>query len=77
MSHLSVVDHQLEEGVHQQDAIRQDAAAVQQNRLKTFKLEKTSAAGNMRRGARLSANDADRQMEGMRLTSGGPWKEYE
>lgn len=37
MSHLSVVDHQLEEGVHQQDAIWQDAAAVQQNRLKTFK----------------------------------------
>lgn len=39
MSHLSVVDDQLEEGVHQQDAIWQDAAAVQQNRLK--KIEKT------------------------------------
>lgn len=53
MSHLSVVDDQLEEGVHQQDTIWQDAAAVQQHRLKTFKREKTSAAGNTRRGARL------------------------
>lgn len=35
--HLSVVDDQLEEGVHQQDAIWQDAAAVQENGLKTYK----------------------------------------
>ena len=32
-SHLSVVDDQLEEGVHEEDAVRQDAAAVQQHRL--------------------------------------------
>lgn len=31
--HLSMVDNQLEEGVHQEDSIRQDAAAVQENRL--------------------------------------------
>lgn len=33
VSHLSVVDNQLEESVHQQDSIWQDTAAVQENRL--------------------------------------------
>lgn len=33
LSHLSMEDNQLEEGVHQQDSIWQDAAAVQENRL--------------------------------------------
>lgn len=32
--YLSVVDQDLEEGVHQQNSVWQDAAAVQQNRLK-------------------------------------------
>lgn len=31
--HLPMVDNQLEEGVHQEDSIRQDAAAVQENGL--------------------------------------------
>lgn len=33
LPHLSVVDNQLEESVHQQDSIWQDAAAVQEHRL--------------------------------------------
>lgn len=32
-SYLSVVNHNLEEGVHEEDAVRQDTAAVQQHRL--------------------------------------------
>ena len=32
-SHLSVVDDQLEEGVHEEDTVRQDAAAVQEHGL--------------------------------------------
>ena len=31
--YLAVEDDQLEEGVHEQDAVRQDAAAVQEHRL--------------------------------------------
>ena len=31
--YLSMVDEDLEEGVHQQDSVGQDAAAVQQHRL--------------------------------------------
>lgn len=46
MSHLSVVDDQLEEGVHQQDAIWQDAAAVQENRLKKHSSKKIISGGH-------------------------------
>ena len=34
VAYLSMVDKDLEEGVHQQDSVWQDAAAVQQHRLK-------------------------------------------
>lgn len=33
LSYLSMVDNQLEEGVHQQDSIWQDTATVQEHRL--------------------------------------------
>lgn len=36
-----MVNHQLEEGVHQQNAISKDAAAVQKNRLKNQKTNNT------------------------------------
>lgn len=32
-SYLSVVNHNLEESVHEEDAVRQDTAAIQQHRL--------------------------------------------
>lgn len=35
--YLAMVDDQLEESVHQQDAVREDTAAVQQNRLEREK----------------------------------------
>lgn len=33
LSHLSMVDNQLEESVHEQDPVLQDAAAVQEDGL--------------------------------------------
>lgn len=62
MSHLSVVDHQLEESVHQQDAIWEDTAAVQENRLWTTDTVRP----------RFSSNADNSAVEGVRLTSGGP-----
>lgn len=52
MSHLSVVDNQLEEGVHQQDSIWQDAAAVQEHGLWRIQIstKKPLAVTKIRRG---------------------------
>lgn len=52
MAHLSVVDNQLEEGVHQQDSIWQDAAAVQEHGLWRVQIttKKTLAVVKIKRG---------------------------
>lgn len=41
-AYLSVVDENLEEGVHEQDPVRQDAATVQQHRLNTNTIRTTN-----------------------------------
>lgn len=54
--HLSVVDNQLEEGVHQQDLIGQDAAAVQENGLQRADTNKQITKGKHHQRAPAAAS---------------------